>query len=212
MELNKILAITGKPGLYELKMQTRTGFVAESLLDGKKITIGMKANVSLLSEISIYTMAGEVKLFQVFALIAKKEDNGEAISHKSTNEELENYFEEVLPNYDRDRVYTSDIKKVVQWYNILNKKGLRFEFKEEAKNEDAKEEKKTTKKATTKKEPVEKASDKETKKAPAKKKTTAKKTTKKDEATKTAEKKTTAKKTTAKKTTTKKTTTKKKEE
>ena len=71
MSIDRILSITGKPGLYELKLQTRTGFVAESLIDGKKVTVGLRSNVSLLSEISIYTNEGEVKLAEVFANIAK---------------------------------------------------------------------------------------------------------------------------------------------
>ena len=72
MSIQKILAISGKPGLYELKIQTRTGFVAESLLDGKKITVGMRANVSLLSEIAVYTYSEEVRLAEVFKAIATK--------------------------------------------------------------------------------------------------------------------------------------------
>ena len=73
MNIEKILAISGKPGLYELKIQTRTGFVAESLLDGKKITVNLKANVSLLSEISIYTYDAEKPLAEILNTIAKKE-------------------------------------------------------------------------------------------------------------------------------------------
>jgi len=124
MSIERILAISGKPGLYDLKLQTRTGFVAESLLDGKKITVGMRSNVSLLSEISIYTNSGEVRLSEVFRKIAEKENNGPAISHKEDNTKLEAYFAEVLPDYDQDRVYASDIKKVLNWYNMLQAKGM----------------------------------------------------------------------------------------
>jgi hypothetical protein len=124
MSLQKILAISGKPGLFELKIQTRTGFVAESLLDGKKITVGMKSNVSLLSEIAVYTYNEEVKLAEVFKAIATKENEGPAISHKEDNAVLVNYFREVMPEFDEDRVYPSDIKKIVNWYNMLQAKGL----------------------------------------------------------------------------------------
>ncbi|MFL9844333.1 DUF5606 family protein [Flavobacterium rhizosphaerae] len=124
MSIEKILAISGKPGLYELKVQTRTGFVAESLIDGKKITVGLRNNVSLLTEISVYTYNEEVRLAEVFRAIAEKEDNGPAISHKEDNAKLEEYFREVLPEYDEDRVYVSDIKKIVNWYNLLQSKGL----------------------------------------------------------------------------------------
>lgn len=124
MELEKVLAITGKPGLYSLKLQTRSGFVAESLIDGKKITVGMRNNVSLLSEISMYTHSEEKPLADVMRNIAKKEKNGPALSHKEDSAKLVAYFKEVLPDYDEDRVYPSDIKKVLNWYNLLQSKGL----------------------------------------------------------------------------------------
>lgn len=124
MNLEKILAISGKPGLYVLKVQTRTGFVAESLLDGKKITVNLKSNVSLLSEISIYTHEGEKPLTEVMQRIATKENKGQAISHKEDNATLAAYFKEILPDYDEERVYPSDIKKVLNWYNTLQAKGL----------------------------------------------------------------------------------------
>lgn len=138
MSIQKILAISGKPGLYELKIQTRTGFVAESLLDGKKITVGMRANVSLLSEIAVYTYAEEVRLADVLKAIAAKENDGLALSHKEDDAKLKAYFREVLPEFDEDRVYLSDIKKILNWYNLLQPKGivtleaLSKEVKEEA--------------------------------------------------------------------------------
>lgn len=124
MSIQKILAISGKPGLYELKIQTRTGFVAESLLDGKKITVGMRANVSLLSEIAVYTYSEEVRLAEVFKAIATKENDGMAMSHKEDDAKLKAYFREILPEFDEDRVYTSDIKKILNWYNLLQPKGF----------------------------------------------------------------------------------------
>lgn len=124
MSLEKILAISGKPGLYELKVQTRSGFLAESILDGKKLNVGLQSNVSLLSEISVYTYEGEKPLAEILKAIAEKEDNKEAISHKEDKEKLEAYFAEVVPNYDADRVYASDIKKIINWYNLLVAKEL----------------------------------------------------------------------------------------
>jgi hypothetical protein len=124
MNLEKVLSITGKPGLYELKIQTRSGFVAESLLDGKRITVGMRNNVSLLSEISMYTYSEEVPLSDVMRAIAKKENNGPAISGKEDNAALLAYFREVLPEFDEDRVYPSDIRKLLNWYNLLQSKGM----------------------------------------------------------------------------------------
>ena len=124
MNLERILAISGQPGLYSLKVQTRTGFLAESLVDGKKVTVGLRNNVSLLSEISIYTYNEEKPLSEVMRNIAKKENNGPAISHKEDPAKLQAYFREVLPDYDEDRVYPSDIKKVLNWYNLLQSKAL----------------------------------------------------------------------------------------
>lgn len=137
MSFQKILAISGKPGLYELKVQTRSGFVAESLLDGKKITVGLRSNVSLLAEIAVFTYNEEVKLIDIFKSIATKENGEATISHKETDDKLKSYFREILPEYDEDRVYTSDIKKIFNWYNILQPKGyvtldaLNAEVKEE---------------------------------------------------------------------------------
>jgi hypothetical protein len=163
MNLEKILSISGKPGLYALKVQTRTGFVAESLVDGKKSTVGLKVNVSLLSEISIYTINEEKPLAEVMRNIAIKENEGPAISHKEDNAKLVAYFTEILPEYDSERVYPSDIKKVLNWYNLLQSKGM--VSKEEPKIDNAEEIIANV---------VEEVVTEKTKKAPAKK-TTAKK-------------------------------------
>src|SRR5690606_13322468 len=140
MELDKVLSISGKPGLYELKAQTRGGFVAESMLDGKKISVNIRHNVSLLSEIAVYTYSEEVPLREIFQKIYEKEDGGEAINHKESKDKLEAYFAEVLPDYDVDRVYSSDIKKIIQWYNLLVAKGVtNFQKPEETEAESTKE-------------------------------------------------------------------------
>ncbi len=136
MSLEKILSISGKPGLYKLKTQTRNGFLAESLIDGKKISVGARDNVSLLSEIAIYTLTEELPLREVFKKISEKEDGGQTINHKVPKVELEEFFFEVLPDYDEDRVYPSDIKKVVQWYNLLQKNGV-TDFSEKTEEETA---------------------------------------------------------------------------
>lgn len=125
MALEKILSVAGKPGLYKLITQTRSGFVAESLLDGKRISVGLRSNVSVLSEIAIYTLEEELPLREVFLKMQEKENGGKtSVGHKEDKIKLEEYFFEVLPNYDEDRVYTSDIKKIIQWYNILVDKDL----------------------------------------------------------------------------------------
>jgi len=139
MSLEKVLSISGKPGLYKLKTQTRTGFLAESLLDGKTINVSGRHNVSLLSEIAVYTLTEEVPLREVFKKISEKEGGKETINHKASKEELEEFFFGVMPDYDEDRVYASDIKKIVQWYNMLIKNGIN-DFSE-AKEETQKTEK-----------------------------------------------------------------------
>jgi hypothetical protein len=149
MALDKVLSISGKPGLYKLVTQTRSGFLAESLTDNKRISVGIQQNVSILSEIAIYTLSEEVPLKAVFKKIADKENGKEtSISHKDSKDKLEEYFFEVLPDYDEDRVYASDIKKVISWYNLLQKNNL-LEFEDEKKPA---KKAKATKKAASKKE------------------------------------------------------------
>lgn len=133
MGLEKILSITGKPGLYELSAQTRGGFIAKSIIDKKKIAVNARHNVSLLSEIAIYTYTEEVPLATIFQKIYEKENGKEAINAKASKKELETYFSEILPDYDVERVYQSDIKKVIQWYNLLVKNGFtEFSVEEKA--------------------------------------------------------------------------------
>ncbi|MGB0146797.1 MAG: DUF5606 domain-containing protein [Flavobacteriaceae bacterium] len=124
MTLEKIISVGGKPGLYEVLTQTRTGVLAASLIDGKRITVSARENVSLLSEIAIYTLTEEMPLGEVFQKIFDHLSGASALSHKSSKDELEAFFFDVLPEYDEDRVYASDIKKVVQWYNLLIGKGV----------------------------------------------------------------------------------------
>lgn len=136
MSLDKILSISGKPGLFKIVTQTRTGAVVESLIDKKRITVGAHSNISILSEIAIYTLTEEVPLREVLNKIKEKE-NGEqtTISHKDSKIKLEEFFFEILPEYDEDRVYPSDIKKVIQWYNLLQKNNL-LDLLEESKTEE----------------------------------------------------------------------------
>jgi len=117
MNLEKIVAISGKPGLYEIISQTKGGIIVESLVDKKRLPINAMHNVSVLNDIAIYTHDDEIPLRNIFKTIANK--GSEVISHKESNDKLISFFNEILPNYDKDRVYPSNIKKIVQWYNIL---------------------------------------------------------------------------------------------
>ena len=140
MELDKILSIAKKPGLYKLITQSRGGFIAESLLDQKRISVSISSNVSLLSEIAIYTLAEELPLKEVMSKIFDKEKGGQtSTSPKASKDDLEAYFFSVLPDYDEDRVYPSDIKKIINWYNLLNQHKL-LDFKAEASNTKEEEE------------------------------------------------------------------------
>ena len=132
MEYSKIIAITGKPGLYNAISQTKTGFIVESLLDNKRFPVTSTNNVSLIENIAIYTYEEEVPLLTIFKTIFEKENGQQAISHKESGNKLTSYFSEVLPEYDEERVYTSNIKKVIQWYNILVNAGLDFSKVESA--------------------------------------------------------------------------------
>lgn len=138
MDFSKIISVSGKPGLFEILSQTKTGVIVKSLLDGKRMPITATHNVSLLENIAIYTYSEEIPLAQVFKNIADKEDGKEAISHKESANTLTSYFSEVLPDYDDERVYTSNIKKVIQWYNILVKAEFDFAtlLKEETNSEE----------------------------------------------------------------------------
>lgn len=127
MSLTKIIAIAGKPGLYEIIAQAKAGFITSSLADGKKTPVKNTQNVSVLSDIGIYTYEEEIPLGKVFLNIHEKEEGKETISHKSANNELADLMLAVLPEYDQERVYVSNIKKIVQWYNILISNEFDFE-------------------------------------------------------------------------------------
>lgn len=123
MQLEKIISISGKPGLFKLVSQLRNGFIIEDVTSKKKISIGNSSQVSLLDNISMYTFDKEVLLFDVFENIAKEYNYEQVLSHKSADAELREFMLKALPNYDTERVYISDIKKLAQWYNILQKAG-----------------------------------------------------------------------------------------
>ena len=124
MDLSKILSISGKPGLFKLVSQTKNGALIESLIDGKRQQAFAKEKISSLEDISIFTTEEDVPLWKVFQEIYKKEDGKECINPKSDTKELVSYMKEVLPNVDLERVYTSDMKKLFTWYNILNQINL----------------------------------------------------------------------------------------
>lgn len=128
--LKGILAVSGQGGLFKMVSQAKNSIIVESLLDGKRMPAYATSRISALEDISIFTEEGDVKLIDVFKNIFEKEEGGQAISHKASANDLKKYFAEVLPEFDRDRVYVSDIKKVIMWYNLLQDKDI-FKFGEE---------------------------------------------------------------------------------
>lgn len=136
--LKEILSITGKPGLFKLVSQGKNMLIVESLLDGKRIPAYAKDKVVSLGDIAIFTETEEVPLGQVFENIKAKESAAVcSIDAKADNDTLRKYMAEVLPEYDRDRVYPSDIRKLINWYNVLINNGI-SEFVEAEKVEEAK--------------------------------------------------------------------------
>lgn len=132
--LKDILAISGQPGLFKMVSKGNNNIIVESLLTGKRMPAHSSNKVISLEDIAIFTLTAEVPLKEVLKKIAEKEDYKQTIDHKSSGNELKKYFKEVLPDYDEDRVYTSDIKKLIQWYNLLQNNDL-LNFEEETTEE-----------------------------------------------------------------------------
>ena len=134
--LKEILSISGKPGLQKLISNSSNAIIVESLIDGKRFPAYSNSKIIALEDISIYTEAEDMPLKEVFKRIYTKEEGKKALSHKEPNEKIIAYFNEIVPEYDKDRVYTSDMKKIVQWYNLLTEKGI-LDFTEEEKKAEA---------------------------------------------------------------------------
>ena len=136
--LEGILSIAGKSGLFKLVSQGRNAIIVESLADGKRMPVSGSARVSALQEISMYTVDGDVKLSHVMANIYKLTDGKECIPATSSNAELKEFMAKALPEWDADRIYVSDIKKLVAWYNILLAHNLVSDKEEEEVAEEVK--------------------------------------------------------------------------
>lgn len=118
--LEKILSISGKPGLYKLISQSKSILIVEALFDEKRMPVHSSEKVISLKDVSMFTQEGEVPLREVLNTIKTKENGQKASTDpKSTPDELKKFMEEVLPTFDREKVYPSDIKKLISWYNIL---------------------------------------------------------------------------------------------
>jgi len=146
MELKDFISVAGKSGLHTIVGKSKNNVIVESLKDKKRFPIFNTNKISGLSDISIYTYDEEILLSELFDRIQKKYKKEAAISHLESAEELKKVFEELVPNYDQEQVYNSDIKKVFQWYNILHdtdnliKEELKEEKKESSDDADIKKE------------------------------------------------------------------------
>ncbi|MBS4014046.1 MAG: DUF5606 domain-containing protein [Bacteroidetes bacterium] len=170
MDLSNILAIAGKSGLFKVMSQTKNGVIVESLEDGKKIPVFANSRSSALEDISVFTVSEDLPLKEVFKKIFEKANGGKAVDSKADKNEMLKFFEEVLPEFDKERVYVSDIKKILSWYNLLLEKNLMV-FEEE------KPEKKTKAKAKAEGEVSEDKKEKAAKSAPKKESLTKQKST-----------------------------------
>lgn len=162
MDLKSIISITGKPGLHKVISQTKNGIIAESIVEAKRFPVYASEKVSAIEDISIYTTSEDVPLTEVYEKLLKKTEGKAAIDHNSKPEELRKYLKEVV-DFDEERVYNSDLKKMFQWFNILVKAGLLKVEAKKAKKTTAKDEdksadkKKVAPKTTAKKTTVTKA-------------------------------------------------------
>jgi hypothetical protein len=126
--LKGILSISGQPGLFKLVTEAKNSIIVESLLTGKRIPAYSTSKISTLTDISVFTETGEVQLNEIFKRI---QESGKMIDVKASANEIKSFFEEILPEYDKDRVYVSDMKKILQWYQLLSDLNLLIDMEEE---------------------------------------------------------------------------------
>ena len=155
MDFSKILSISGKPGLHKMVGESKNGLIVESLTDGKKFPAFSHERISSLKEISIYTETGDISLKDVLKKMKEIQD-GKPVDNpkKSSSSDLKALFEQFVPDYDKDAVYVSDMKKVFTWYNLLQEKDMLDFTDDEEENETTEEnpEEKTTDETTSEKE------------------------------------------------------------
>ncbi len=137
IDLTSIISISGQPGLFKIVAQSKNGIIVESLSDKKRINVYASSKVSTLSDITMYTTGEDKPLEEIMTSIFEKEKGGPAIDNKVDDKELSAYFETVLPEYDKERVYVSNMRKLITWYNTLQLTGSLKE-KEENKTRDEK--------------------------------------------------------------------------
>jgi hypothetical protein len=135
IDLTGIISISGQPGLYKIVAQSKNGIIVESLSDKKRLNVYASTKVSTLSDISMFTTGDDKPIEEIVTAIHKKEKGGPAIDAKSDDKEIEKYFASVLPEYDKERVYVSNMRKLINWYNALHSSGNLKEKEENKENE-----------------------------------------------------------------------------
>ena len=173
MQLNGIIAISGRPGLFKVIAQGKNSVIVESMIDKKRFPAYATERISTLDDISVFTYEEDVKLTDIFAKMLELYPS-EGPSHKADMKELETAMAQFLPNWDQDRVYPSDVRKLFQWYNLLLKAGSFEAAKAEEASADTKEKKAPKTDAPKKKAPAASASPKAAKPAASKKPTAVK--------------------------------------
>ena len=135
MNVEGIIAVTGKPGLFKVVGQTKICVIDVGLEDNKKVAMNSTSKMSALQDIAIYSYTEEIPLVDVLDRIRVKEEGKPTIGHKASAAVLTEFFRGILEDFDEDRVYPSDIKKVISWYNTLQKAGLAIETVKETEEE-----------------------------------------------------------------------------
>lgn len=158
IDLTGIISISGQPGLFKIVAQSKNGIIVEGLADKKRMNVYASTKVSTLSDISMFTTGDDKPLEEIMHNIYEKEKGGAAIDNKADDKAVEKYFGEVLPDYDKDRVYVSNMRKLFGWYNALQTSGNLKKKEENKENEEAAKVVKTDVKAAAVKKTVTKDS------------------------------------------------------
>lgn len=136
IDLTGIISISGQPGLFKIVAQSKNGIIVEGLSDKKRVNVYASTKVSTLTDISMFTTADDKPIEEIMTAIFEKEKGGAAIDNKADDKAIEKYFGEVLPDYDKDRVYVSNMRKLFSWYNALQTTGNLKEKGEEKEGEE----------------------------------------------------------------------------
>lgn len=142
IDLTGIISISGQPGLYKIIAQSKNGIIVEGLADKKRVNVYSSTKVSTLSDISMFTTGDDKPIEEIMTTIFEKEKGGPAVDNKADDKAIEKYFSEILPDYDKDRVYVSNMRKLFSWYNTLQSTG---NLKEKEENKEGEEKSKAAK-------------------------------------------------------------------